>query len=445
MTRQRAFALIVLALIALLNTADQAVLVVTVPAIQLDFRLTDTEVGLVSSAFVAVYGITVLGSGYLADRTSRRLVIAAGVFVWSVATLLTGMARSFPQLLLARAALGVGESTTLPSSISMLGDYFTKRDRGRAAGVLGAALQVGAGLGAAAGGVLAARYGWRSAFYLAAVPGVILAGFALSLHEPLRGSGEPALVTSSTARDAGGKAFRRLIRVRTFTAAALANSLVWLAISGVAGFMGLYASRRFGVDLARVGVLLAPPLLISGLVGNTVGGWLVDRRARRSPRAYLEVAAGGCILGAAGMVVIFDAPSEVIFEIAFIVAATGAQIAIPGLLAVNQNVVAPSLRGSATALQQLSTNLIGRAGGLLVIGLVADGLHDLRLAFLLVAPSALAMAALFAMAGFASIGRDTTEMEEDWARRSKIPPSVAGLAVAGESCSTPRAHAAEHP
>lgn len=430
MGRHRYYVLGVLALIAMLSTGDQAVLVVTLPALQKDFRLTDSAIGLLSSAFVAVYGLTILVSGYLADRVRRRTIIAAGVFVWSLATLFTGLARSVPQLVLARATLGVGESTTLPSSISILGDYFTKHERGRAAAVLGAALQVGAGVGALLSGLVAAHYGWRSAFYLATLPGLVLAVIALTMREPVRGSGEPGPRPTATTIEAGGRAFANLIRIRSFTAAGLANTFVWFGISGVAGFMGLYVSRRFGVDLARVGALLAPPLLISGLVGNTAGGWLIDRRSRHSQRAPLEVATGGAALGALGMLGVFNAPTPVAFEIAFILAATAAQMAIPGLLAVNQNVVAPTLRGSATAGQQLLTNLLGRAGGLIAIGFAADHLHDLRLAFLLIAPCSLGLAALFALAGTSSMAKDTLAMEVEWAGRHSEPGAVPTSLVA---------------
>lgn len=421
MLRTRYYALGVLALVAMLSTADQAVLIVTLPSIQAEFHLADSQVGLVNGAFVAVFGVIVVAAGYLADRVSRRAIIAVGTFVWSIATLFTGLSRGFGQLLVTRAVLGVGESTALPSSVSMVGDHFGKRDRGRAAGALGGALQVGAGLGAIGGGLIAARYGWRAAFYVAAPPGIILAGLALTVPEAARGAAEPTPTIVAAPRDAGPGGYRRVLRVRTFTAAALSNTFLYFAVYGVAGFIGLYASRRFGLDVGRVGALVGPPLLVSGLVGNSAGGWLVDRRSRRSPRAHVEVAAAACTVGAAGMASVFVAPSPLLFSIAFTLAASATQAAVPGLLAVNQNVIIPSLRGSAMAVQQVMTNVGGRAAGLLVIGVVADRMHDLRDAFLVVAPAALLLAALCALAGRASMERDTVAMEAEWAGRDAHP------------------------
>lgn len=426
--RSRYYVLAVLALIGLLNAADQSVLVVTLPAIQLDFRLTDTQVALVSSAFVVVYALAVLPSGYLSDRVSRRLIIGAGVAIWSLATLLTGLTRSFPQLLLARAGLGIGESSSLPAGVSILGDHFNKRERGRAAGVLMAALQVGAGIGVVVGGIIASRYGWRSAFYLAALPGLILAGLALTMREPLRGSAEPAGLPATSLRDAGWNGFTRLIRIPTFSASALANTFIWFAFTGVGGFAGIYLNRRFGLDAARIGAFAGPPLVFSGLVGNAAGGWLVDWRSRRSARAHLEVATVACWLAAAGWAWLFTASSLVVFEFAFLLTATACQVALPSLLAINQNVVLPSLRGSAVAIQQLATNLVGRAAGLIAIGVAADLLQDLRLAFLLIAPTALALAGICAVIGLRSLARDTTAMEEQWGRRLE-PPAASATAV----------------
>ena len=429
MRRGRYYALVILALIAVLNTADQAVLLVNLPAIQLDLRLTDTQVGLLSSAFVAVYALAVLPAGYLGDRTARRMVVGVGVGLWSLATLLTGLARTFPQMVLARAALGIGESTALPSTMSLLGDHFAREARGRAAGAIGAALQVGTGVGAVAGGLVAGRLGWHAAFYLAAIPGLVLAFLAFTIREAPRGAAEPSRRTVPGSRQAGGRVFLQVLRIPTFVLAAGANGFLYLAVTGVAGFAGLYLSRRFGVGAAGLGLMLGPPLLISGLLGNSAGGWLIDRRGKVTRSAPLEVAAAGCAIGAGGMFAMFSVPSSLGFEIAFTIAATAAQMAVPGLLAINQNVVSPDLRGSATALQQLMTNLFGRTAGLLLVGTLADALHDLRLAFVVVAPVGLMAAAVLGAVGLQTICKDSQAMEAGWGRSGQDALSKFDAAV----------------
>lgn len=416
--RYRYYVVVVLSLIALLNTLDQSILGVSLPAIQAEFRLTDGQVGLLSGAFVLVYGIAALPTGYWVDRIGRRAILGLGIGLWSLCTLLTGFSQTYPQIFAARTVLGIGEATSVPASVSLLGDYFTKQDRGRAAGVVQAALQLGLALGLIGGGVVAARYGWRSAFYLAALPGLILSLVALALREPLRGSAETHGPTIRDVQQAGPRAFARLLRIRTLVAAVLTYTFILFAQTGVGGFIALYTTRHFGVDLAQVGAMVGLPLLIGGLLGNVVGGWLVDWRSRYSPRAHLEIAAGASALCALGLFATFSANSPVAFEVAFLVTTLAGNLGMPGLLAINQNLVIPSLRGSATAIQQLTSNLIGRAVGLILIGLASDQLHDLRIALLILTPAALVIAAVFAILGLATMPRDIAAMEQEWEQLS---------------------------
>ena len=410
----RYYALGVLALIALLNTLDQSILSVTSPAIQGELGLADVQIGLLSGAFVLVYGLAALPAGFGVDRFSRRAIVGVGVGLWSLCTLLTGFAQSFPQLFGARTALGIGEATTVPATVSLLGDHFSKQERGRAAGVVQAALQLGLALGLIGGGIVAARLGWRSAFYLAAVPGLLLALVSLTMREPVRGSAEAVGLANPQPRVADARVFARLLRIRTFVAAALANAFFLFASTGVGGFVAIYTSRRFGVDLAQVGAMVGLPLLVGSLAGNTLGGWLVDWRGRQSARAHLEMALVASALCAVGLVATFNADSPSAFAICFLLATLAGNLGMPGLLAINQNLVIPPQRGSATAIQQLVSNLLGRAAGLVLIGVFSDQVHDLRLALLVLAPAALVIAAVCALVGMGSMPGDVAAMEREW-------------------------------
>jgi MFS transporter, Spinster family, sphingosine-1-phosphate transporter len=413
-SQARRYVLVVLAGVALLNTLDQSILSVTSPAIQADFGLADSQIGVLSGAFVVVYGLAALPAGYWVDRFSRRSIVALGVGLWSVCTLFTGFAFSYPQMLLARTALGVGEATTVPASVSLLGDYFTRADRGRAVGIVQAALQVGLALGLIGGGIVAARFGWRAAFYVAVLPGLVLALFSLQMNEPLRGAAEAHGPIRREARDAGVRAFIQLLRIRTLVAAILANTFAVFAQTGVGAFIAIYATRQFGADLAQVGAMVGVPLLLGGLMGNAAGGWLVDWRSRRSPRAHLEVSITASLLCAGGMAATFSAGSPQAFSLLFFVAVLLGNAGMPALLSITQNLVIPSLRGSATALQQVASNILGRALGVVLIGVLADQLHDLHITLLLLAPMALLLATISAWFGMTSMSRDVAAMEEDW-------------------------------
>src|SRR6202158_5490701 len=173
-----------------LNYMDRWVAAAAAPLIQSEFGLSDALIGLLGSAFLLVYAVAALPFGYWADRGVRRTVVGVGVAIWSVATLFTGFARSFVQLFLSRAVLGIGEASYYPAGTSLLSDYFPKEQRGRAMSIWGAGSALGIAVGFAGGGYVAEKFGWRNAFFFAAVPGILCALLAFRLHEPLRGSAE---------------------------------------------------------------------------------------------------------------------------------------------------------------------------------------------------------------------------------------------------------------
>src|SRR5436190_22891076 len=179
-----------------LNYMDRWVAAAASPIIQKEFGLSDTLIGLLGSAFLLVYAVSALPFGYWADRGVRKVVIGVGVTIWSIATLFTGFSRNFAHLFISRSVLGIGEAGYYPAGTSLLSDWFPKEQRGRVMSIWGAGSTVGIAVGFAGGGFIAEKFGWRSAFFFAAVPGILFALLAFGLREPLRGSMEsrgPAL------------------------------------------------------------------------------------------------------------------------------------------------------------------------------------------------------------------------------------------------------------
>ncbi len=159
-----------------------------------------------------------------------------------------------------------------------------------------------------------------------------------------------------------------VFRIRGFVSAAIANSLLVFATTGIGVFVPIHLSRSFGLDLGGIRLLVGMPLPVSGWFGNMVGGWLVDWRARPSARAQLEVPTLFTLVAGVAVVATFSATTPGAFVLSFALAALAGNIAMPGLLAVNQNLISPRLRGRATAIQQLWANLFGRAFGILLSG-----------------------------------------------------------------------------
>src|SRR5579863_6618657 len=173
--REARFAFAVLLTINVLNYADRSVLSAVLPKIQSDLQLSNTELGLLGSSFLLIYAIATLPLGVWADRSTRKNIVALCVAVWSVATALAGFTRNFIQLFLVRSVLGIGEAGYAPASLSMLGDFFPKERRGRIMGLWSIGNLIGTALGLILGGFIADAFGWRWAFFVVGIPGLVTA------------------------------------------------------------------------------------------------------------------------------------------------------------------------------------------------------------------------------------------------------------------------------
>src|SRR5215510_7765770 len=185
-----AFALLVLFAINLMNFFDRQIIGGVGEGIRREWALSDTALGLLGTVFTLLYAVVGLPLGRLSDRTERRKILAVGVFAWSLLTAASGIARNFAQLIVARLGVGVGEATCSPASTSLLGDLFPAAQRARAVALWMLGLPLGLGLANGAGGWILQNWGWRNAFYIAAVPGLLCAAAAVMMREPKRGTVE---------------------------------------------------------------------------------------------------------------------------------------------------------------------------------------------------------------------------------------------------------------
>src|SRR6185312_12681395 len=182
-------ALSVLTLINLLNYLDRYVVSGIVPDLKAPpLGLSDSQIGLLTTAFMIVYMATAPIFGALGDRGSRTRPIALGVFIWSIATILSGFAANYAHLLAGRALVGIGEAAYVAISPALLSDCFARSQRGRVLSVFNMAIPVGAALGYIVGGLMSHHFGWRDAFFVAGAPGILLALLALRLPDPPRGA-----------------------------------------------------------------------------------------------------------------------------------------------------------------------------------------------------------------------------------------------------------------
>jgi MFS transporter, Spinster family, sphingosine-1-phosphate transporter len=410
-----------------LNYLDRYILPVVASKIQDEFHLSDAAIGGLGTAFLLVYAVAALPFGIWADRGVRRTVVGVGVAIWSLATLFTGLARSYVQLFAARAVLGIGEASYYPAGTSLLGDYFGKAQRGRAMSIWGAGTAVGIAVGFAGGGIVASQFGWRAAFYLTALPGLVFAVLAFRLREPLRGAAEALGPKPGPATRVTIQRFLGLLAIPSLRATIAAETLLFFVLGGAAFWLPEYLHRRFALGTAGAGTLAGGVLVLGGLIGTLSGGVLADRWSRRRQKATnLPIGIIGFILGALFVALALVAPSLAIFVPLFLLGVIALYLYSGPYTAIKQNVVLPTVRASAVTLSLLIEHLLGDSYSPFAIGRLSDAVHSLQLALLILLPPLLLLAALAAATGISSEAPDGIRMEDQWGRSD----SDAGAPVA---------------
>jgi len=416
------YVLAVMVGINFLNYMDRWVASAASPLIQTEFKLSDAEVGLLGSAFLLVYAIAAIPFGYWADRGVRKVVIGVGVGIWSLATLFSGFAQSFIQLFFSRAVLGIGEATYYPAGTSLLSDYFAKAWRGRAMSIWGAGTAFGIAVGFAGGGYIADKFGWRSAFFFAAAPGILFAILSFGLREPLRGAMEDRGPALKDTRDASFRQFFQLMRIPTLRAAVLAQTVLYFVLASNAFWLPTVLHRRFDLSVSKAGLLAGIVLVVGGLIGTLGGGWIADRLAIKTPAAHLQVGIAGFLIGAVGISIALVAPMNIgpipIFIPAFLITVVCMYLHSGPFTAVSQNVVSPALRASSVTLLLFISHVFGDSHSTFDVGFLSDHLGGLQVALLITSPTLLIVAAIIAATGLRSVKADMQQMEDDWAKRS---------------------------
>ncbi len=281
------FAVIVLTAMNLLNYIDRWVPSAVKDLFKADLKLTDAQTSLPLSAFILVYMVASPIFGSLADRAPRKVLIAAGVAVWSLATAAAAFADSFATLLVARAAVGIGEAAYATIAPAILADYFPPERRNRIFTIFYIATPVGSAIGFVLGGVLGAQWGWRAAFLAVGLPGLIVALLALVMRDPPRGQFD----TESAPPPPWGEALRQLGRNSRYLYTVAGYVLVTFATGGIADWFATYLSRHRGFDLAHAAGAIGQAAVIGGIVGTALGGFLADRLKGRVREPYLFVSA----------------------------------------------------------------------------------------------------------------------------------------------------------
>lgn len=284
--------------IALLNYLDRIMVTTMRDSLTAAIPMTDAQFGLLTSVFLWVYGLLSPFTGFLADRFSRSKLILGSLLVWSLLTWLTGHARSFEQLLVIRALMGLSEAAYLPAALALIADYHRGTTRSLATGIHMTGLSIGTGLGGA-GGWLAERYGWGAPFNVFGLFGV---AYAIMLLMALRDAPREGVSTDVAGQSRADirllAAISGLLRSGSFLLLLAFWSLLGLAGWAVIGWMPTYFKENFGIDQGAAGFAATGTLAAAMIAGKLVGGAWADRWSRTEPRARILVPAIGLFVAA---------------------------------------------------------------------------------------------------------------------------------------------------
>jgi len=363
-------ALAVLTAINLLNYLDRYVVSALFESLRADLWLTDTRLGFLATAFIVVYMVASPAFGILGDRRPRLPLLAVGVGIWSVATVLSGFARGYWTLLAGRAAVGIGEAAYGTISPGLIADHFGPERRGRAFAFFFAAIPVGAALGYAVGGVVDRTLGWRAAFFFAGAPGLLLALACLRLVDPPRGAAES---TWSTA-GAGGIAatYRRFLGNRPYVLTVLGYAAYTFAVGGMSWWMPAFLERTRGVPRTVATVQFGAIVIATGFLGTFAGGYVADALRRRFREADLWVCGASALAAVPATLVVFLTWRPGLYLAALVVAQL---LIFASTGPVNAAIVAevpPAERASAVALSILAIHLLGDVPSPWLIGFLSD-------------------------------------------------------------------------
>ena len=373
--RYRGWVLLVLTMVTMFAFADRQILSVLNQAIKRDLGLSDTQLGLLGGlAFAFLNALASIPLARLADRGRRLKLITVGVFIWSIATAVCGLTVSFGQLIAARLAVGLGEATGAPATISVIADYFPRRSRASAMALFNLAIPLGALLGAAGGGFIAQHANWRNAFIIAGLPGVVLGLIvALTLREPVRGHYDgPEGGTAETPPLSA--VLKRMVARPAFIHTLLGSTIVSTGGFGILTFNAAYLFRRFGLDFAQAGLITGLISAIPGCICILIAGILSDRLGKGDARFYGWVPAIGAVLTAPLYVISFFQGGWLATTAMLMVTGLVQYAYLPVSMGVYQNLMEPRMRASATAIVNLGTNLVSAGLGPLIVGMLSDTL-----------------------------------------------------------------------
>ena len=377
--------------LSVMNYIDRTIINILAEPIKDDLGLADWQIGMMSGlAFALFYATAGVPIARLAERYSRPLIIGLSIGVWSLFTTLCGLSTNFIQLVLARIGVGVGEAGCFPASHALISDYVTRAKRASALAFFSLGTPIGSLLGKSFGGIFSDLYGWRAAFLLAGLPGLVLAVLSIfTLPEPrkrLREAQTDAQAAAVPPPAKWGEALKILRTKRTFWLMASAHALKIFISNGQAPFAASFFLRNHKAQIAELaapfglgavgfmGVGLGLSMGVLGILGTWLGGQVSDRFGAKDSRTLMLLPATVGVFMAGILCVAFTTENAALGLLLIgLNSGLGAMTLAP-VFATTQGLVPPRIRPTATAMLFLIVNLVGMGLGPIGVGLLSDAL-----------------------------------------------------------------------
>jgi MFS family permease len=387
----RAYVLNFLLLIYILNFVDRNLLAVVAPQLKPELGISDTAFGLLTGfGFALLYTIIGIPLAQLAEHGNRVKIMAACVALWSVMTALCGLAAeitiggavigAFWVLLVCRVGVGIGESGCTPPANSLISDYFPSHRRSTALGYYAMGVTLGGMLANLIGGPITDAFGWRMAFFVVGVPGLVIAlVFFATVKEPPRGYSDPP-GTRVEERPSFAAGMRALAGKRSFWWMTAGCTIASFCGYGISSFQSLFINRSFGLTTGEAAVFINVPVAAASALGTVFTGWLAGRLLSRSPSAIAWLPGLGLLLSVPFYVIAFTTGTLWLAAVTLCIGGCVKYGYLAAQYTIAQAVVSPRFRAVSTAILLFVINLLGYGLGPLFIGAVSDILFRAKVA-----------------------------------------------------------------
>src|SRR5437899_1716778 len=370
-TRPRlAFTLLVLLGVNTMNFFDRQVPGAVAEPLRKELHLTDAQLGWLTPAFLMLYAVVGIPLGRWADVGRRTRILAVGVTIWSILTAASGLAWNFASLFAARLGVGVGEASCAPTANSLIGDLFPRERRGRAIAVFMLGLPLGLGMSSFVSGYVAHDWGWRAAFFVAAIPGLLLGILSLWIPEPKRGGAEEHHPPVAYRQ---GSPVRAVLRIPTMWWIILSGALHNFNMYAIGTFLAPFLQRHHELTTKQAGYFSAAVYGVGGM-GIFLGGWASDWVVRRRVAGRLEVSVLSALIATPCVFFALQQPARHVWAFAawMVPAFMLLYVYYSGVYAAIQDIIEPELRGTAMAVYFFAMYLLGGALGPVVTGGLSD-------------------------------------------------------------------------